>query len=354
MNYIPLTNKWRPQTFDDIVGQYNILFTLKNSIKNNKIHNSYLFSGPYGTGKTTLARVFSKSLNCTNIDKINPCNECDSCKNVNLKNNIDIIEINAALKTKVDNIRDLIISTNYAPIHSRYKIYIIDEVHMLSINSFNALLKNLEEPNKYTKYILVTTKLTKIPDTILSRCLNFNLKKISDKDIFYKLIKILKNENIEYDNNAIKYIPTFSNGSLRDAINILEKATIQRYKKITYKNIKTVLNIPTDNILILLIYSVYKKDINNIMKYVEILYKNDIDFYNVLLQFQFLLHKLIIYKITKKYNNITIKIKNLLEKITVIKLKEYYELIIQGKKYLIYSPNIKLSFEMILINMTIK
>ena len=182
MNHNDLANKWRPQNFKDLYGQNRALYFLKKSIIKKNIHHSYLISGSHGIGKTSIARIFAKCINCKKGISLNPCEKCISCIEINNGKNIDVIEIDAASKTKIEDIREIINSTKYMPHYSTNKIYIIDEVHMLSINSFNALLKTLEEPPENTKFILITTDINKIPATITSRCIQIELRKISKKN----------------------------------------------------------------------------------------------------------------------------------------------------------------------------
>lgn len=215
--------KYRPQNFDEVLGQEIAKKILINSLISNNINHAYLFYGIRGTGKTTLARIFSKSLNCENIiSGYNPCNECSSCKEINNETNLDVIEIDAASNNGVDEIREIRNKINYSTTKSKYKIYIIDEVHMLTKQAFNALLKTLEEPPKNVIFILATTELNKIPETILSRTIIINISNIDDASIEQSLKNIIKSENIEYEKQIIDYIKIIANGSIRDAISFLE------------------------------------------------------------------------------------------------------------------------------------
>ena len=215
-----LYRKYRPDNFENIIGQSQVTDVLKNQIKEDKISHAYVFSGTRGTGKTSTAKVFAKSLNCQNYtQEKGPCNHCDSC----LNDYVDTIEIDAASNNSVDNIRSLKDNIIYRPSYGKYKIYIIDEVHMLSIGAFNALLKTLEEPPEHVIFILATTEINKIPATILSRCQKFEFKKVSVEDIKSRLKFIVDNENISYDMDAIDYIATMSDGGLRDAISMLDQ-----------------------------------------------------------------------------------------------------------------------------------
>ncbi len=223
MSYLALYRKYRPQTFEEVVGQNKIKKVLENSINNDMVSHAYLFSGPRGTGKTTTAKLIAKLVNCENREGLNPCNKCESCVTFNNKNNPDIIEIDAASNNGVDEIREIKEKVDLMPSISKYKVYIIDEVHMLSIGAFNALLKTLEEPPKHVIFILATTEFYKVPETIVSRCQCFSFERIEEIDIVKKLKEIVEKERIDVSLNVLKLIAEYSDGGLRDAINLLDK-----------------------------------------------------------------------------------------------------------------------------------
>lgn len=222
MSYKALYRTYRPSTFEEVAGQKVIVQTLQNALNQNKIAHAYLFAGPRGTGKTTMAKLFAKALNCEKGIG-HQCNECSNCLAVNDGSHQDIIEIDAASNNGVDDIRSLVDNVNYAPIKGRYKVYIIDEVHMMSANAFNALLKTLEEPPSHVVFILATTEPHKIIPTILSRCQRYNFSKVSDKDIKQRMIEILKIENISYEESAIDLIISLADGGVRDALSMLDQ-----------------------------------------------------------------------------------------------------------------------------------
>lgn len=223
MEYVALYRKYRPRTLDQIYGQKYIVDIVKNSILNNKFLHAYLFSGPRGTGKTTIAKLIAKIVNCSNLNGFDPCDECSSCKLFNSKNNPDILEIDAASNNGVDEIRAIRDSVVLMPSVSKYKVYIIDEVHMLSVSAFNALLKTLEEPPKHVMFILATTELDKVPETIVSRCQCYDFKRISNDEIVKCLSYICSSENLDVDEEVFGLIGSYCNGGMRDSIGLLDK-----------------------------------------------------------------------------------------------------------------------------------
>jgi len=242
MSYMALYRKWRPDTFADVKGQDHIVTTLKNQIQADRIGHAYLFCGTRGTGKTTIAKIFAKAVNCEHPIDGSPCNECASCKAANAAASMNIIEIDAASNNGVDNIRDIKEEVQYSPTEGRFKVYIIDEVHMLSIGAFNALLKTLEEPPSYVIFILATTEVHKIPITILSRCQRYDFKRISVDTIADRLTELMVAERIEVEDKAIRYIAKMADGAMRDALSLLDQClSFYIGQKLTYDNVLEVL-----------------------------------------------------------------------------------------------------------------
>ena len=231
-----LYRSYRPQNFEDVVGQEHIIRTLKNQIENNNVGRAYLFSGTRGTGKTSTAKIFARAVNCENSINQEPCNECEVCRDILNDNVMDVVEIDAASNNSVDDIRELRESVKYSPTKAKYKVYIIDEVHMLSQGAFNALLKTLEEPPSYVIFILATTEPHKIPATILSRCQRFDFKRVTVKDMTDRMKKICNEENIEVEEKALNLIARNSQGALRDALSILDQCISFSDNKIEYKD----------------------------------------------------------------------------------------------------------------------
>lgn len=218
MSYQVLARKWRPAQFADVVGQAHVLTALENALEHNRLHHAYLFSGTRGVGKTTIARIFAKGLNCEQGVTAHPCGQCATCKEIDEGRFVDLLEIDAASRTKVEDTRELLDNVQYKPARGRFKVYLIDEVHMLSRHSFNALLKTLEEPPEYVKFILATTDPQKLPVTILSRCLQFHLKHLDNQQIQTQLEKVLTEEQLAYDIKALSLIARAAEGSMRDAL----------------------------------------------------------------------------------------------------------------------------------------
>ena len=269
--YQALYRKYRPSNFDEVVGQKIVVNTLINAIENNKISHAYIFSGPRGTGKTSIAKIFAKTINCEHLINHIPCNKCSNCIDYNNKKTVDIIEIDAASNNGVDEIRNLKSSVNLVPNNSKYKVYIIDEVHMLSTSAFNALLKTLEEPPRYVIFILATTELYKVPETILSRCQNFDFGRINISNIVNRLSYICECESIKIDDEALKTIAIYSNGGMRDAIGLLDQLSSYKNELITVNDVDDICGLVSSEQMFSLINNLLgnnlKSVINNIIKY---------------------------------------------------------------------------------------
>lgn len=266
MAYTALYREWRPKTFEDVVGQEHVTITLKNQINSQRIAHAYLLCGTRGTGKTSTAKILAKAVNCLNSDHGEPCNECEMCKKINSGTAIDVTEIDAASHNGVDNIRDIIEDVQYPPQEARYKVYIIDEVHMLSIGAVNAFLKTLEEPPSNIIFILATTDPQKLPITILSRCQRFEFKRIKSADIFELLRKIVTQQGIYVEDNSLKLISRVSDGAMRDAQSILDQAIAMNEGTIEYDSVIDMLGLVTNESLIILSNSIIDRNIEGAIK----------------------------------------------------------------------------------------
>ena len=311
MAYQTLYRKYRPKSFELVYGQKIITKTLTNIIKNNKLSHAYLFTGPRGTGKTSCAKLFAKAINCLNNEDGDACNKCDNCITFNENSNPDIVEIDAASNNGVDEIREIRNKVNLVPSMSKYKVYIIDEVHMLSLGAFNALLKTLEEPPEYIIFILATTEPQKIPATIISRCQRFDFKNISPDEIKQCLERIVKLEKINIDSDALDEISLNSNGGMRDAISTLDQASSFCDDKITKNNIEELYGTISEDNIIKFLNEIKLIDYENVLLTTKKWYENGKDFTVLTQKILSFLQKGIIYKKTE------ITLEN--------KIKKYYD-----------------------------
>lgn len=266
MAYQALYRKWRPLVFDDVIGQGHIVDTIKNEICSGRVAHAYLFTGTRGTGKTTTAKILSRAVNCLNPKDGNPCNECANCKEILNETSLDVQEIDAASNTGVDNVRNIIDSIQYLPASGKYKVYIIDEVHMLSKGAFNALLKTIEEPPSHVIFILATTEVQKIPATILSRCQRFDFKTISISDIVGNLKKILSGEGISADDDALEYVAFLGDGSMRDSLSILDRCLAFSNDNLTVGDVTDTVGAVDDVILYDFASCIAKRDTETLLK----------------------------------------------------------------------------------------
>lgn len=271
MSHLALYRKWRPLVFDDIIGQDEIVETLKNQIRNNNFNHAYIFSGIRGTGKTSTAKVFSRAINCLDLTDINPCNVCEVCKGISDNTLMDIIEIDAASNNSVDDVRELRENVKFPPTKAKYKVYIIDEVHMLSKGAFNALLKTLEEPPEHVVFLLATTEPNKLPDTILSRCQKYDFKRVRAKEILKHMKMILKKSDIAYDEEGLSLIVSKAGGSVRDALSILDQC-ISHKSNAFYDDIVEMLGLVEFDFLLELSQSILDNNLNKGLELINILF----------------------------------------------------------------------------------
>lgn len=270
VSYQALYRKWRPQTFEDVKGQEHIVTTLKNQIRLGRVGHAYLFCGTRGTGKTSVAKIFAKAVNCLQPVDGSPCGECAMCRAIQSQTLMNVIEIDAASNNGIDNIREIRDEVEYSPTEGRYKVYIIDEVHMLSIGAFNALLKTLEEPPEYVIFILATTEAHKIPVTILSRCQRYDFRRITVDTITGRLTELAEKENLDVEEKALRYIARAADGSMRDALSLLDQCiAFYLNERLTYDHVLDILGAVDTTVFSRLLRSVLDQDIAGALKLIE-------------------------------------------------------------------------------------
>lgn len=309
MSYMALYRKFRPDNFKDVKGQDHIVTTLQNQIRSARIGHAYLFTGTRGTGKTTVAKLFAKTVNCEAPHEGNPCNECNVCKGIIAGNSMNVIEIDAASNNGVDNVREIVEEVRYSPTEGKYKVYIIDEVHMLSSGAFNALLKTIEEPPSYVIFILATTEVHKIPVTILSRCQRYDFKRITIDVITDRLKELMEEEKHEVEDKALRYIARVADGSLRDAISLLDQC-ISFYigKSISYDNVLDVLGTVDTRVFSQLLKAVNRQDVSECIRILDEVETAGRELSQFVIDFIWYLRNLLLIKTTENINDIIIDI----------------------------------------------
>jgi DNA polymerase-3 subunit gamma/tau len=321
VSYVALYRKWRPQIFEDVVGQSHITQTLKNQIKNYNIAHAYLFCGTRGTGKTSTAKIFARAVNCLNPKDFDPCNECEICNGIQHESIMDVIEIDAASNNGVDDIRELRENVKYPPTKGKYKVYIVDEVHMLSTGAFNALLKTLEEPPSYVIFILATTEPHKIPATILSRCQRFDFKRVKECDIVNRMTYICREMNIEVEEGVFRLIARNSDGAMRDALSILDQCISFGLGKITYNDVINILGTVSEDVMFRLIDYIGEHNAKDSMELIQDLVSSGKD-----------LHQFIKDMIEHYRNLMMTKVSKDLEGVINLSKENINRLVEQGKK----------------------
>lgn len=355
MSYLALARKWRPTKFNEVVGQSHVLTALENALEQNRLHHAYLFSGTRGVGKTTIGRLFAKGLNCETGVTSTPCGKCTSCLEIDQGRFVDLLEIDAASRTKVEDTRELLDNVQYKPARGRYKVYLIDEVHMLSRHSFNALLKTLEEPPEYVKFLLATTDPQKLPVTILSRCLQFHLKPISIEGIEQQLSYVLGQENVDYEKRALGLIAHAADGSMRDALSLSDQAIALGNNHVLTDSVATMLGTLDSDQALHLIQAISSKQAQTVIECINSLAANGVE-WDVLLQtLATQLHRIAMYQMLPatldKAQPDAEKIELLSKALTAEDIQLFYQIAIKGRESLPLSPTPRIGVEMTLLRM---
>lgn len=354
MSYQVLARKWRPRNFAEMVGQTHVLRAITNALDQQRLHHAYLFTGTRGVGKTTIARILAKSLNCEQGISSTPCGECTACREISEGRFIDLIEVDAASRTRVEDTRELLDNVQYTPTRARFKVYLIDEVHMLSGHSFNALLKTLEEPPPHVKFLLATTDPQKLPATVLSRCLQFNLKRMPAEQIAAHLEHILREESVEYETQAIHHLSHAADGSMRDALSLLDQAIAYGKGRLAVADVASMLGcVPRDSIYAIL-NALNEHDAAAMLRHVQDLDEHAPDYTVVLDEMLLLLYQLALVRRVPQTHEIFPDHERLLQSSKSFSeedLQLYYQIALTGKRDLTLAPTPRSGFEMILLRM---
>jgi len=355
MSYQVLARKWRPKTFDQVVGQEHVVRALTNALEQQRLHHAYLFTGTRGVGKTTLARIIAKALNCETGITSAPCGVCSACTEIDKGRFVDLLEVDAASNTQVDAMRDLLDNAQYAPTAGRFKVYIIDEVHMLSRSAFNAMLKTLEEPPAHVKFILATTDPQKVPVTVLSRCLQFNLKQMVPSNIAMHLAAILQEENIAADHTALNLIARAAEGSMRDALSLLDQAIAYGAGSVNEPEVRTMLGAIDQDYLFNLLEALVAGDGAALLKQAEAMEQRSLSFEAALQDLAGLLHQIALAQTMPEVIAADLperaRLLELAQKISAEDVQLYYQIATLGRRDLNLAPDEFAGFNMSLLRM---
>ncbi|EAA4009850.1 DNA polymerase III subunit gamma/tau [Salmonella enterica subsp. enterica] len=354
MSYQVLARKWRPQTFADVVGQEHVLTALANGLSLGRIHHAYLFSGTRGVGKTSIARLLAKGLNCETGITATPCGVCDNCREIEQGRFVDLLEIDAASRTKVEDTRDLLDNVQYAPARGRFKVYLIDEVHMLSRHSFNALLKTLEEPPAHVKFLLATTDPQKLPVTILSRCLQFHLKALDVEQIRHQLEHILNEEHIAHEPRALQLLSRAADGSLRDALSLTDQAIASGDGQVSTQAVSAMLGTLDDDQALSLVEAVVDANGERVMSLINEAAARGIEWEALLVEMLSLLHRIAMVQLSpaalgSDMAAIEQRMRELARTVPPGDLQLYYQTLLIGRKELPWAPDRRMGVEMTLL-----
>ncbi len=355
MSYLALARKWRPRSFTELAGQDHVMRALVNALQTGRVHHAFLFTGTRGVGKTTIARILAKSLNCETGMTPTPCGVCSACREIDEGRFVDLIEVDAASRTKVDDTRELLDNVQYAPARGRYKVYLIDEVHMLSTHSFNALLKTLEEPPPHVKFLLATTDPQKLPVTVLSRCLQFNLKRFPPGMIFKRLGYICEQENIAFEPDALRLVARAAEGSMRDALSLLDQVIAFGGGKLTAEDTRTMLGSLDRTQVFGIVEALSTRDARKVIEHVNELDEHAPDYREVLAELAALLQKIALLQAVPDMQldeaEDVERYKKLAAVISPEDTQLFYQIAIVGRRDLELAPDVRGGFEMVLLRM---
>jgi len=355
MSYQVLARKWRPRNFAEMVGQEHVVRALSNALDHDRLHHAYLFAGTRGVGKTTLARILSKSLNCETGVSATPCGECSICREIDEGRFVDLLEVDAASKTGVDDTRELLENVPYAPVRGRYKVYLIDEVHMFSGHSFNALLKTLEEPPPHVKFLLATTDPQKVPVTVLSRCLQFNLKRLPIEQIEGQFRHILAAEGVDFEPAALAVLARAADGSMRDGLSLLDQAIAFGGGAVNSAEVRSMLGVVATERLPDMIAAAQRGDAAQVMAEVEAMSEHAPDFAGLLREVVTLLHRIAVLQQVPTaaqpgWGEVG-RLRTLAGQIPAEEVQLYYQIALNGQRDLPLAPDERSGFEMVMLRM---
>ena len=356
MSYQVLARKWRPRTFEELVGQEHVVRALVNGLDNDRLHHAFLFTGTRGVGKTTIARILAKSLNCEKGVSSHPCGECSACQEVDAGRFVDLIEVDAASRTKVDDTRELLDNVQYAPTRGRYKVYLIDEVHMLSGHSFNALLKTLEEPPPHVKFLLATTDPQKLPVTVLSRCLQFNLKHLSADRIEAQLNKIVTSEGLGFDVPSLRLIARSADGSMRDALSLLDQAIAYSAGELKESVVREMLGTIDQTAITNILQGLAENDAVALINVVSDIVERNMDPADMLEELLIRLHRIALAQVDDRlvesfFEDERNEAREFAKRLSKEDVQLCYQIGIKGRQDLSLAPNPRVGLEMVLLRM---
>ena len=357
MSYQVLARKYRPTVFAEVAGQSHVLKSLINALDNQRLHHAYLLTGTRGVGKTTLARILARCLNCEEGISSKPCGQCGACKEISEGRFIDLIEVDAASRTKVEDTRELLENVQYLPTRGRYKVYLIDEVHMLSTHSFNALLKTLEEPPEHVKFLLATTDPQKLPITVLSRCLQFNLKNLAPARIAEYISEILVKENVQTESDALWQIAMAASGSMRDALTLTDQAISYCEGSVLTEGVTQMLGVPPQQQIVKLLEAMAARDVGQVVELVQTIGEQTPDYHHTLDALLSMLHRIALAQVAPDAVDNSVgdleKVQELAGLLTAEDVQLYYQIGTKGREDLKLAVEMRSAFEMVLLRMLV-